>query len=389
MLTDIVDFSKLPTWAQQQAVDHLLAGLEALDLMVERRKAAASYLNSTGDGFLLAVSSKGPAELPRQLCLAARRLVEHCRPKSLAGMSLEIRVGIHVGRLFVDPARPDGGFAVGTGLNWTARIGGLAGASQVLVSEEFASLVLDHLGPVAFDAEFHPPHDQPPYEATVKHGKQARLRILRDGGGVELNHQSPPKMGTLQLVDDHLARSVRVVASTLEAVMAQVPDDTAGRNANPRYTIWVPRGDRMLRLPVAHGDARPQDPERSTSYAIGDGTVDGFPGAEGPVAHAFHTGQPVVMTGLPAWSGADGDREGYLSRWECLGVPRSKVESFSRHSRCVLAIPMTLRPRVAGVLCVDLREPFDAFEAELRAFCLRIMETSGSFIAALLLAREQ
>lgn len=237
MLTDIVGFSERPTWDQQCCVDHLVDGLWKLDLMRGRRQDGSYYLNSTGDGFLLALPSQGPMDLPLGICDAVRELVGHCTGGSGTCGSFEIRVGIHLGRLLVEDQVQDGGFAVGTGLNWAARIGGLAGPSQVLVSEEFALHLLDHLGDVVFDLNLHPSHGDDPLEVGVKHGHPARLRILRDGSGVALNATTPPKLLLLQQVDDHLQRALRVVGATVEAVLHEVLADGSPEPLEPRHTL--------------------------------------------------------------------------------------------------------------------------------------------------------
>ena len=201
--------------------------------------------------------------------------------------------------------------------------------------------------------------------------------------------RDPPEMSLLQQVDDHLARSLQVVAETLESRVEQSLDEDLRLRLRARHTMWVRRADLLLRLPVDHGEERPQDAEKATCDAVRDADDRADALSEGPVGRAFLSGDPVVLAGLPPWSGPGADPDSYRERWVGLGVPRDEVDRFSRHARCILALPMVLDPRVARVLCIDLREPLDEIQEHLDDFCRWFLAASGSLVAALLLARER
>jgi len=148
----------------------------------------------------------------------------------------------------------------------------------------------------------------------------------------------------------------------------------------------VRREGLLVRLPWSIGDERNQNPDHATRYSLGAGEIEL---AEDPVARAYGSGESQVLAGLPPWSGRGARKADYIRKWSEQGVPRSRVEGFSRHARCVLAIPMRLQPKVVGVLCIDFREPMAPLADALALLCTRVMEASGSFIAALLLLREQ
>lgn len=223
VLTDIVKFSELSTRGQEDAIDHLLKGLDKHLLKKPRLKTCSWHLNSTGDGFLLAIGTgRRLDELVTPLFDGVRALVNHCRSGTKSGLRFEIRAALHLGDLLVEPNKLPGGFAVGKGLNWAARLAGLASPSQVIVSEELAQEILDKVGHTDHDEQLHPPRGSDPHEATVKHGRPARFRFLTSTPAAALSQDSSDRLKLLQHADDHAERALRVVSNLIESLLPEV-----------------------------------------------------------------------------------------------------------------------------------------------------------------------
>lgn len=386
VLTDIVKFSELSTRHQEEAIDHLLQGLDKHLLSRRPLRSSSKHLNSTGDGFLLAIGTgERLDDLIIPLLDGVRALVHHCRTGTKSGLRFQIRVALHLGDLLVEPAKLPGGFAVGKGLNWAARLAGLASPSQVVVSEELAQEILDKVGQADHDKQLHPPRSSDPHEANVKHGRPARFRFLTSNSTAELSQESSDRLKLLQHADDHAERALRVVSKLIEALLPEVESSSS---APTRLTLWVPRsghepGSReLVRIPRALGEPRNAPSQKRTRYPLID------PHAGGPLCDAFRSGRPQVLCGLPDWSAGPEERARYRDRWRNAGVTEGQVDGFSRHARCVLAIPLALEPTIAGVLCADFGLPFDHDETRLLELCDVVVQKSGQFIASLLLLRE-
>lgn len=385
LLTDIVGFSEHPQWRQVEMVRHLFEGMLGHRILKER--APGSYLlSSTGDGFLLALPTDGPLELPLTFCDAARELVRHAG--TYPDAPLRIRVGIHRGDvvtgLRVDPID----FAVGVGLNWCARVASAAGPSQVLVSERFFTHVVDRVGPRGMGDRFFPPAADPPLQMVVKHGRSATVRVLRDrtGDAPVLDAEVPDQLTIDLQITRHIDQALRIVALSVESALASL-DATLDRDAmRLRLSLWVRRDDHLERLPIeislAGAGVVPGQGQRVTRYCLHRGAE--LP-PEGPVARCFLSSRCQSVVGIPSEREAP---EAYLATLAAEGIPEARARAFSRPARSLLCVPLPLlQGEPAGVLCIDCLAPLSDWKEAVDALLEEIQAGSGYFLAALLQLR--
>jgi class 3 adenylate cyclase len=130
MFTDIVGSTNLAELLGNEAWEQLLRWH---DDMLRRLVASAGgeIVNSTGDGFFVAFEAARPA---LECAVAIQRgLVEQ---RQSSGFALSVRIGLHAAAA---NRRIDAGGAIdysGVGVNLAARVAGLAGGGEVLVTAE-------------------------------------------------------------------------------------------------------------------------------------------------------------------------------------------------------------------------------------------------------------
>lgn len=145
MFTDIVGSTNLAELLGNEAWEQLLRWH---DDMLRRVVAGAGgeIVNSTGDGFFVAFEDARPA---LECAVAIQRRLAEQRQSS--GFALSVRIGLHAAEA---NRRIDAGGAVdysGVGVNLAARVAGLAGGGEILVTAETLDQVegLDRLEGIA------------------------------------------------------------------------------------------------------------------------------------------------------------------------------------------------------------------------------------------------
>lgn len=384
LVADIVGFSELAVDTQVAAVRHLVEGVTRSPVF-KNWPDGSYFMNSTGDGFVLARMAMGPLDLPLTLVELGRALVKHAKRFQTPKGPLHVRVGLHRGDVVGDVSGvPGTRFAVGSGLNWCARIADLAGPSQMLASEEFVQLCVSRFGAKKLISFTVPEVGREPFLAQVKHGRSASFRVCVGDG---LSEAVPPKLSHDEIIGRHLENALEVVGTALLQMSAggtTPPEDLIVKLA-PRLTLWVPQADVLvcvvprIELPRTAATA-PLNHASTWSIAPGVSTH------VGPVAAAFFTTKCQAVAGLPNYRVHE---EEYLLRWEQAGVSRERVGKFSRHPRVVLTVPLLLLDEPAGVLCIDLMEPLEVADDQLVPILNRIQLRSGYFIAALLTVRRK
>lgn len=137
MFTDIVDSTKRASAMGDRAWRDLLDAQNAV-LRRELARFRGREVKTLGDGML--ATFDGPARAIR----CALEMIDAVRP-----LGIEIRVGLHTGEVeVVDGAQP-GGDVAGIAVHIAARVGALAGSSEVLVSGTVKDLVAG--SGIAFD----------------------------------------------------------------------------------------------------------------------------------------------------------------------------------------------------------------------------------------------
>ena len=392
MVVDIVGFSKHDQHVQLAMVRHLVRALDDIEVLRGRNRSSGLLLNSTGDGFLLGLSTNGPYDLPKAFCEAAIQLVRHARSfrdPSDESVRLELRIGLHMGE-FVDHVcqYQETSFAVGVGINWCARVADLAGPNQILVSDRFVELVERRFGGKEVDRFFFPKRDKAPIEVSVKHGRPAKVRMLE---GPDLGKDPPPKLRIVDQVDQHLANALEIMGRTVARGIAQQSEVL--RPGSPltldqlatRLTLWIPEGDQLVPMRLRHQIPPPQVAlvRSRTRYLIPNGYDPD--GDYWPVVEAYLTERPAMLLDLPD---PQGDERSYYEECSRRGLSPDSVSNFTRKSRSILAIPMKVLERPGGVLCVDMVPDLPEFRAVLEAAADALIVRSGYFVAALLQLRQ-
>lgn len=138
------DLAGFTAFTEERGDDAAIALVEAFRHEVERSlPPSARIVNRVGDGLLLHVAD------PVEAVGALLTLTDRCRADSTAEAPLWVRTGIHLGQ-----AKRLGDDLIGHDVNVAARIGALAAASEVLVSEQVRAAHPKHdvrfeaLGPV-------------------------------------------------------------------------------------------------------------------------------------------------------------------------------------------------------------------------------------------------
>lgn len=107
------------------------------------RRAGGTMVKNQGDGFMLTFPSARRALLA--MVEVQRRLQR--RELDAGGTALRVRVGLHTGEAIVD----DDGDLFGHHVNMAARVGGVAGGGEILVSALTRAILETH-GDIEFDA---------------------------------------------------------------------------------------------------------------------------------------------------------------------------------------------------------------------------------------------
>jgi class 3 adenylate cyclase len=181
VFTDLVDSTALKRRLGDAAVSELMAGYHR-DLLGLASQMGGREIDSAGDGFFLAFETPSAA-----VTFALRLQLLHEDREELPA----VRVGLHVGEVTERPAPPGSSkptLLEGLAVDLAARIGGLAGGGQVLMSQpvfDAARQRLDKrdLGHVAWRA--HGPYLLKGIEEPVEigeagfEGRSRRRRIPR------------------------------------------------------------------------------------------------------------------------------------------------------------------------------------------------------------------
>lgn len=120
------DLAGFTAFTEEWGDDAAIALVEAFRREVEESlPSMARIVNRTGDGLLLHIAD------PAEAVCTLLALTDRCRATSTAEAPLWVRTGIHLGQ-----AKRLGDDLIGHDVNVAARIGALAAASEVLVSEQ-------------------------------------------------------------------------------------------------------------------------------------------------------------------------------------------------------------------------------------------------------------
>lgn len=376
MIVDIVRFSEIPQHQQVEMVRYLIEGLKDAPVFTVA-DGLPRLLNSTGDGFLLAIPTTGSLDLPIRFCESAATFVK--RSRSFKPAPFEVRVGIHRGDV-VSGLESDGvEFAVGVGLNWCARVASLAEPSQILVSERFFKHALQQVGPTPLRGRVHPPAEDEPFQLVVKHGRFARVRDWRLG---RRRPGMPRQLARDHQLSQHIGTALKIIGESVVSAMEALDPALSSQDLRLRLSLWVPREDWMERLPFEHRVLSGQDPDppsrRNTRYRIGDGDPSA---SQGPVPRAYRLNQCQRLLGLPDPAT---ESRSYFERLAEDGISLDVARDFSRKSRSMMCVPLPLLERPSGVLCLDAMLPLDSHAEAIDALLDDIKTTSGYFLAALI-----
>lgn len=370
---DVVKFSERPLPEQRSVVSHLVTGVEASSVW-RAAPAAGRYLNSTGDGFLLAIEARGSDTLPTDILALARDLAAMTGPFASPSVPFEVRVGVHFGPVDFPAGATNGrSFAVGDGLNWCVRVGDVAGPRQVAASEEFLD---EHGRRCQIATRWAPARESDPFRVRVKHNRYASLRFLVDPA---LPTGPSPRLGEQARVVLHLERALGIVRDAFLATLTNPGESEAAARSrlNPRLTLWVRNADR-LRPMGRRVQAQGTPATRFTPWPL----VEGGRPAKNPLAAAWRGRTPRVLVGLPD---PDAEERAYLAFWGRHGCPADKVGDFTRRPRALALLPLSLlTDETTGLLCVDFPDPLTGQEDKLHTALEALTEGSGYFLAALL-----
>lgn len=382
LLVDVVSFSERLPVDQAAMIRHLLVVL-AEERTRHLSDCQEAYVNSTGDGFVLAAPMDGDMDLAARLVNLTEAIVgragEH---KDGTGRALQIRGGLHVGNVLTRLDAPGAEtFAVGDGLNWVARVASAAAPGQVLASEEFVDAMLKTSGYDAARERFHPPpsaeHDDGPFRVRVKHDRSASVRVTV---GKNLSHAVPPAIERATRIAGHVHTALELVGQSIAAGLAgpDEPPAAALARLQPRLTIWRPRKDRLHPVPprVELGAAGSLGQIKTdTTWALpAEGAVPA-----GPLAQAFVHGAPRWLLDLPLPSHAPE----YEAAWAHVGVPAHVVRGFTRKPRAILALPLQLLDEPVGVVCIDLLDPLSDADDVVERILREVLLRSSYLLAAL------
>lgn len=383
LLCDVVAFSKLTDRQQSVVLEHLGTSAGRLSLHAGLNYGFDWSLNWTGDGFLLVVKSGSPGVDAERVLAGACELL--ALVEASTDVCYEIRIGVHKGSFFFGlDLRIGEPQVVGEGTNWCARIAGVAGPRQVLVSEEFVDEARRLHGAAVADW-FSPPVDGLPLEVPVKHGKSARVRALVRAVGDDSAVATPSGelSPALQVIEQVHLRLMHRELGLLRSIMdfgvlflSETAGDLTLDALRPRVTIWAPMPGAE---PVVLEASRYRVHWSSDAPRPAGGSYRTEP-CEGPVARAFLESAACVEVNLPD----PASEVNYAAAMEKMGVPADRVARMSRRPRAIVAVPFSFVPgRPSAVLCLDFKAPLKGKKKHLNRLADRLLALYGERLAAL------
>lgn len=396
-LCDIKAFSEKPSKVQVHNVTELSAWLKAE--LRKRKWRTQPYLNSTGDGFLLAIDespfkdSKRPQSPVEWALLTCRRLLRksmgYTAPSKTRAehAKLQLRFALTLEKYTTGVSSFGATHAVGLAPNLAARIIGVAGPRHVVVSERLRDDLAEAAhGAGGKDLKFKRfwPHDVG-LEVVVKHNRRAVVYMFKGDGDKTVNRTLPARIEYYRMLDRRILEELSRICSGVVSAL--------GRASRPRVSVFVPDADRR-RLQVTRYRVRHDGKDvlaSRTAYAIVPKRR-----AQGPVGLAYAHGKPVVVAGLPADEPADNYFKRLCAARTDEGMPLNLFEADLRRDGCwrrkaqaYVCVPVRLGSSDPGAaLCVDLRSPLgNRTKAWRQRFARDLEEHCADSLAALLAAR--
>ncbi|MEO1129825.1 MAG: hypothetical protein AAFX05_08995 [Planctomycetota bacterium] len=356
MIVDVVHFSTHHQEVQLRIVQRLWEHLHGHALVQELGDDV--LVNCTGDGALVAFPLVGGD-------VDEGRIIELANSLMNAMRSMEprtfIRIGIDRGP-FTCVELPGVGplQAIGNCPNACARLCNIGSSGDIIVSERFYDVWYQREKGV--QNMFVP--KKYPVEVSVKHGVVAKLRVY-DGQANEVDRAIPPRLATLQLVEQLLYETIADVEETLVEVLRELEARKAQDNKSKltakkidaRVSIWGyekdENGDEWL-YPTDwrfHREDKQACKPGKTVYSLKDG-------GEGPAGRAFIDMEPKILHGLEAST-----RPGYKKALREWGLLDERIDGFQRKSRGFLCLPFGLAlDSPEGILCIDTLNPLSMFD---------------------------
>lgn len=352
-LYDFAHQSLRRSWGPQERTDP--GGLPAL------------FLDVVGDAVRVVVPGVDQARLENLLSLG-EALLDSTADDGLP----EVRVGLHRVRAHMGLGLPGTSRAlVGPDLAITAQVAEAAQARQALVTPDVASML---------QAGGH--HVVPEGEGWALNLKLARSQCLYSWERAGREPHLPRKVALQQGVAQRIFAALHDLLSDLDAIFREETEQYEATHAHLRASIWVRSDDGAFAVPTPFRlDAlgHPVDVSQ-VRYSVGDA-------GQGPVGRAMGGSQVKHLTAVaPAR-----DRAAYLGSWASQNVTPSQVDSFSRPSRQVIAIPFAfdpLRQETHGVLCIDALEPLPLSDDALDDVLTYLQALHIPLIEALLQLRQ-
>lgn len=396
MICDIVDFSRLPHELQAEAVRRLWSYLRINPSQALLSNPERYVINGTGDGLMLAYISDTEAKRHAEFIEFAAGIVQHMHA---GDGQFHVRVGVHQGQFgFIEVPGARTRQAVGTGINQCARIVAVGDRDTVTVGENFL---------IKWSARSR---DDVRQDFVPGPGKPAHAVIIKRGEVFNLRFYSPPhrtlphaskKIESFKVVRTLIDRQLAAMDGALKDLLHTAQSALKDVPLDVRISVLTERtpehgGERAL----CTTDYR----HHANGYAIrASNTV--YPLANGgtsPAAHAYAANTVCVAHQLPEWLIAvPATQDAYYTAFTAdrpyRALGRDIVDGFGRHARTYLAFPFSLVPadpaqdiNPDGVICIDLMQPLDGFEAEqLRQFTEALREKFSEPLAQLWRLRGQ
>jgi class 3 adenylate cyclase len=356
---DVVRFSEREGQAQRAVMNALTTHLLEHPLLGREDRSERYYMNSTGDGYVVACFQAAYPQPSAIIAFAAG--VASARWSTDDGASFEVRVALNYGQIGV-PA--DGlPFPVGHAFNWARRLCDACAPRQVVASAEFVEAARAYEQSTAG-------HWTATEALEAKHGREILFSVLR---GPDLSLEVSPRRAQALWAGERAAFILEALAEGLRG---------HDSSSSVRLTLWVLDGDGCLRSVaprvVTHSADHASTRPGSTRYRV-DSVV------EGPVGAAFADARVIVRCSLPD---PDIDAVGYGMVMfgpvpdALAGDLVARVGAMSRRPKSILAVPLQLLMAPAGVLCIDFGQ--NMAEERLSALGKEVFESAGPVLSALL-----
>lgn len=375
LMLDIVGASKLSSSALTQQVERLLTVVCAsLPLGVP---PAAGVVRSTGDGVEVVVPADATPDIADGLVRSCIEIQRRLQVAGAGGDPFTVRSGLHVGQLHSIPHPQSGPQRVGLGLGVAARVMGLAGASQVIVSEEYYREL------VTVSALEDLPYSVLPIDGPIEvgvRGLKLNVRYLCADG---LSDDDPEALARLVPIEDAifqvLADAERGLVEKLLAAGAEPSWDTL----RPRLTVWyrerTRNRDELISTLFRH--RRDRRPDQMVPSIIRYSVTQG----QGPVGRAVRDATVAYEFDLPI---READPVGFRERWRALGLSERQCGQLRRSTGCVFAIPLNIGGGpIDFALCVDAKPGLGAWRGVLEAWVAEFQQGPALALTALMVLR--